>query len=212
MALAHLERTRRTFQELRVADFDDDAWAQSALALLYHQLGDYETARNYATRALTIHRATGYTHRLATALTRLGQAVEGLSQLDNAAEAYQEALDLRREMAQRHLAPEPLAGLARIALLQHDPVGASAYAEEILCHLETGSVDGTDEPLRIYLTCYRVLKANNDLRAEEVLGIAHKLLQERTTKIAGEELRRSYLENVAAHRELVSEWQAVGHE
>jgi hypothetical protein len=57
--------------------------------------------------------------------------------------------------------------------------------------------------LRIYLTCYRVLQANADPRAEEILCTAHNLLQERAAKIDDEELRRSYLENVAAHREIV---------
>jgi hypothetical protein len=84
--------------------------------------------------------------------------------------------------------------------------------EQILSHLETGSVDGTDEPLRIYLTCYRILKANADPRAEEVLAEAHNLLQERAAKITDKELRRSFLENVAAHRELVSELQAAGRD
>lgn len=159
-----------------------------------------------------IHRTFGHRYRQAFALVRLGHALAALGELSEAAAAYQEALDLRREMGQRHLAPEPLAGLARVALARDDPEAALAYVEEILRHLETGSVDGTDEPLRIYLTCCRVLKAHNDLRAEEVLEEAHNLLQERAAKIGDEELRRSFLENVAAHRELVSEWQAVGRD
>jgi tetratricopeptide (TPR) repeat protein len=211
-ALAHLEGARRTFRELRLEDHDDDAWAKSALALLYHQLGEDQTAQDYAARALSIHRETGYDYRTATALTRLGNALTALEELADASAAYQEALSLRRQMDQRHLAPEPLAGLARVALLRHDPEASLSYVEQILSHLETGSVDGTDEPLRVYLTCYRVLRANRDARAEEVLAQAHNLLQERAAKITDEELRRSFLENVAAHRELLSEWQAAGHD
>ena len=33
--------------------------------------------------------------------------------------------------------------------------------------------------------------------------MAHELLQEQAAKIAGEKMRHSFLENVAAHRELV---------
>jgi tetratricopeptide (TPR) repeat protein len=158
---------------------------------------------------LVIHRSTGYHNRTATALTYLGHALTALGELTKATAAYQEALDLRRQMGQRHVAPEPQAGLARIALARVDPALALAYVEQILSHLETGSIDGTDEPLRIYLTCFRVLQANVDPRADEVLEIAFQLLQERAAKITDEDLRHSYLENVAAHRELVREWQAV---
>lgn len=38
------------------------------------------------------------------------------------------------------------------------------------------------------------------------LSTAHDLLQERAAKITDEEMRRSFLENVAAHREIVSEF------
>jgi tetratricopeptide (TPR) repeat protein len=211
-AQAHLERSRRTFHDLRLADHDDDAWAQSALALLYHQLGENQTARDYAARAVTIHRETGYDNRTATALTWLGHALAALGELTDAEGAYQEAFEMRRKMGQRHLAPEPLAGLARVALLRNDPEVALTHAERILGHLETGSVDGTDEPLRIYLTCYRVLATTADPRSDEVLSTAYSLLQERAGKIDDEELRRSYLENVSAHRELLSEWQAAGRD
>jgi DNA-binding SARP family transcriptional activator len=208
-ALAHLERSRRIVQEIRQEGGIGDALGHSALALLYHQQGKDQTACEYARCALIIDRSAGHRYRQAFTLARLGHALTGLGQLEDADAAYQEALDLRRETGQSHLAPEPLAGLARVALLRRDLETALSHVEAILSHLETGSVDGTDEPLRIYLTCYRVLKANDDRRAQEVLEEAHNLLQERAVKIDDEALRHSFLENVAAHRELVSEWQAV---
>jgi hypothetical protein len=84
--------------------------------------------------------------------------------------------------------------------------------EEILSHLQmdaplVGSgqgLIGAEEPFRVYLTCYRFLKASQDPRAEDVLRTAHRLLDERAARIGDEELRRSFLENVAAHREILS--------
>jgi hypothetical protein len=109
-------------------------------------------------------------------------------------------------MEQPHLATEPLAGLALVALTQGDLAQARAHVEEILAHLESGSLDGTDEPFRVYLTCDRVLRANGDLRAEGLLETAHRLLQEEAARIADQALRRSFLENVAAHCEIVAAW------
>ena len=43
--------------------------------------------------------------------------------------------------------------------------------------------------------------------AMDILANAHALLRERATKISDEALRRSFLENVPEHREIVSEYE-----
>ena len=91
------------------------------------------------------------------------------------------------------------------APLQGDLAQAQACTEEILNHLKAGSLYGADEPFRVYLTCYRVLRAAGDARAQAILETAHCLLQERAARISDEKLRHSFLENVAAHREIVQE-------
>jgi hypothetical protein len=108
-------------------------------------------------------------------------------------------------LGQPHLAVDSLAGLAHVSLTLGDLTQAQAQVEEILNYLETNSLGGTDGSFRVYLTCYRVLRANQDPRAQEILSTAHRLLQEQAAKISDEEMRRSFLENVAAHREIVEE-------
>ena len=104
---------------------------------------------------------------------------------------------------------EPLAGLARVALAQADHAQALAHAQEILDHLAAyPRLEGTWEPLRVYLTCYQVLHAHDDPRAEAVLEAGYRLLQERARKIEDGDLRRSFLENVPHHREIVAAWEA----
>jgi hypothetical protein len=102
-----------------------------------------------------------------------------------------------------------LAGLARVSLAEGNLAEAQAQVEEILAYLDTGSLEGTDEPLRIYLTCYDVLKAGRKPRAQEVLARAYDLLQQWANRIADEDLRRSLLKNVRVHRRIVDEYQAV---
>jgi len=102
--------------------------------------------------------------------------------------------------------------LARVSLAQGDPAGALAHVGEILDYMEDHpALLGTLEPLRIYSTCYRVLLANGDPRAEEILHAAYHLLQERAAAIEDQSLRRSYLENVPAHREIVATWKETSH-
>ncbi|HBY97698.1 MAG: hypothetical protein M5U01_16785 [Ardenticatenaceae bacterium] len=85
---------------------------------------------------------------------------------------------------------------------------AEAQAEELAAYLlEHDVLEGPEEPLRVYWTTYQVLKvAHQDDRAPQILARAHTLLQERAARIRDETVRRSFLENVAAHREIASEW------
>jgi hypothetical protein len=81
--------------------------------------------------------------------------------------------------------------------------------EEILVEFNDGNVAGADFPLAAYLACYDVLQAVDDPRAQEILNTAHGLLQDQAAKIEDAALRRSFLENVAAHREIVREFAAT---
>jgi len=179
------------------------------LSLLCHHQGDDELARQYGQKALCIAQDIGDRSSQGYALTHLGHALAGLGHLAEAADAYRQALVLRCELGQPHMAMESLAGLARVSLIQEDLTQAQTQVEEILSYLQSNTLAGTEEPFRVYLTCYRVLHANQDPRAQGVLDAAHRLLQERAAKISDEELRRSFLENVTAQREIVSEWRAA---
>jgi hypothetical protein len=78
---------------------------------------------------------------------------------------------------------------------------------EILpCLDDDPSLEGAEDDLKVFLACYQVLQASEDPRAAHILSQAHRLLQERAAKISDEKLRRSFLENVAAHREIISEF------
>jgi tetratricopeptide (TPR) repeat protein len=147
-------------------------------------------------------------HLEATAWQQRGHALHALGDLAQAADAYQQALNMRRAMGEHNLVMESLAGLADVARAQDDPDQALEYVAEILRHLETGTLDGAEEPFRVYLTCYHVLQAHEDPRARDVLTTAHDLLGQRAATIEDEEMRRAYLEEVDVHRELAREFAA----
>jgi len=220
-ATIHLHQSLPTFRKFgnRLGEFVTLA----LLGLCLHYQGDDRVAQEYVQQALPI--AWDYPdHDIqAHILTYLGHALADLGyhltlhpeldkreaheRLAEAADVYQQALDIRRTLGRVKPTTEPLAGLALVSLAQGDLSQAQAQVEEILSYLEHGILDGTAEPFRVYLTCYRILRANQDSRAGEVLDTAHRLLQEQADTIEGEQLRRSFLENVAAHREIVEAWE-----
>lgn len=195
---------------------ENEASTLGNIGLLAHYRGDQEVALGYAREALGMAQEISDRAMQATLWLQLGHALAGLARLNEAAEAYREALAIRRELDQSSMATEPLAGLGRICQAQGDLGQAQAHIAEILRHLEldgagsaanpggvvSQALDGTLSPFQIYLTCYRILEAVQDPRAWDILSQAHTLLQARATRISDEKMRRSFLEDVAAHREL----------
>src|SRR5262245_14752929 len=88
--------------------------------------------------------------------------------------------------------------------MQGDLTQAQALVEAILNVLADYPLAGLGEPFYVYLTCYRVLDTTHDPRATTVLQTALRLLHQYADSITDEGLRRSFLENVATHRELLA--------
>jgi predicted ATPase/DNA-binding SARP family transcriptional activator/class 3 adenylate cyclase len=188
----------------------DPAFVLAMLALVAHVIGDDSAARDYLREAAQADTGSVAVH--ISDMERqvaLGHVLLDLGHLEKAADAYERALALQRKRTLHHLTAEPLAGMARIAMADGEEPKALAYVNEVLGHMEAHpALEGTMEPLLIYLTCYQVLHACDDPRASQVLEAGYRLLQERAAKM-DEDMRRSYLENVPYHREIVLAWQAA---
>ena len=178
------------------------------LGLVHYYQGDQESARSRFRQALAVAEAMGDRRAQAFAWLGMGHALLGLEVLSEAREAYQRAIALRLELDQRHLTAEPRAGLARAWLSEGDLNQALLHVEELRDRLASDETFADAvSPFQVYLTCYRVLHASQDSRAREILATAHELLQGQAAKVTDEKPRLSFLENVAAHRELA---QAFG--
>lgn len=173
-------------------------------SLLHHLMDDNEAALEYGLQAHDIAQELNDKSSQGFALIYTGHALAGLGHLEDAADVYQQSLHIRRDIGQPHLAIESLAGLTDISFMQGDLVPALALVEEILDFLEHNTLNGTSEPIRIYLVCYRVLTAIHDPRALEILTRASKILQERATRIDDQEIQKSFLQNVSANRGILA--------
>jgi adenylate cyclase len=178
------------------------------VGMLLYLSGDYDRALAHLEQAVTQGRKTGVLYHLGFQLNQLGHTLAALDRPEEAAAAYGEALEVVHESKLDHLAMGSLAGLARLALSQEEPEQALGHVEPILAILRAGGSPSLNtEPVRIYLTCYRVLRACGDPRAGEVLEEGYRNLQDRAALIGDEELERSFLEKVPWHRELIAEYE-----
>jgi predicted ATPase/class 3 adenylate cyclase len=204
----YYEQSLRCFREAE--DRLGEGVSLQGQGLLAHEMGDDSACLHFSQQALDIGEAIDSDLVQARALLSLGHALAGLEHLEEARDAYQRALTLWQSLG-LSTGMRALAGLARVSLSEGNLSQARAHVEQILEAAQANpALYGTYEPSQIYLTCYHVLLASDDPRAQEVLEAAYRQLQETAHKIEDEELRRSYLENVSAHREIVSEFAQGG--
>ncbi len=189
---------------------------------------DLQPTYDYCQAAVDLARAAEAPDEEALALTHLGHVLVASGRLDAAQEHYQLAIDLRRKLGQARLTLDPRAGVAQVCLLQGDRDEALRTVEPLLHFLTDNALTdnaltdnaptdnaptdntpddpfaGTDEPFRIYLTCYHVLQATGDHRATPLLVYAHQRLQQLAALIPDEPLRQSFLQTIPMHREIIA--------
>lgn len=187
---------------------DETAGRLQALSLgcaLHFLNGDASRAQSLGEQAVA--QSGNFPAILAESLTNLGQVLAAGGQMAAARQHFARALSIRQNLSQWHLAPEPRAGLAHIALTQNDLAAALAQAETIWQMGDNDPLLGVERPLWVCLTCYRVFQQADDARSREALATAQALLHERVAQIEGVELRTSYLGVVPENRELARLWQ-----
>jgi len=143
----------------------------------------------------------------AWAMLYLGHACLQQGNYEAARQAYWASIQIRGELNQKGLAMEPLAGVVATFLEENNLDAASEHAETILNFLTEGNtLQGTEEPVRIFHTCYLYLKHKDDPRAKQILQQAAHLLEEQMSKFTDEMERRRYIENIPWRRAV---WDAA---
>jgi hypothetical protein len=161
----------------------------------------------YVRQALAIARELETRAAESQPLCCLGHVLLALNRSQEAAAAYAQSVKLHRGAGNEHLAMEPLAGLVRVALGQQDVPQALVYAEEILAYLALGSLDGTDEPIRVHWTVYQALATAQDPRADGMLAATYQSLVVRADKIEDADRRQLFWESISTHRAVQEAWE-----
>jgi len=219
-ARAYLEESLQGYTE--AGDTNGQAGELVDLGWTAHLLQDDTQASEWIQQALRLAEEVGHQGVQALCLTCLGRIWADQGEKPRASEAYHQAFQLRKASGEEHLALEPLAGLAGVALDSQNLSLALEYVEQILSSLESrmppGSapsgdgipnLDGVRHVGWIYLTCHRVLKACRDPRARTLLQQAHAWLGERVALIEDDAMRASFLENVVEHGQIRSAFEEI---
>ena len=167
---------------------------------------NYAEALDFFEQALQISCEIGNQIEEGNALNNIGEAWLGLGELDKATSILEKAVSLRQGLGQEHLVMDSRSNLAFINLTQGELASALLHVDTIINYMKEHRLDGSEEPLRVYWLCYKVLQANQDPRASQILETAHSLLQERASKISDEADLKNFLENIPWHLEIIKEY------
>jgi predicted ATPase len=201
-------QARRLLEDsLRLARAINDRATQpstlTSLSVLALRQGDDALALAHAQMALNIAIAVESPDFEVIALCALGNAELALGRYAAASAAFERAraAALQIESATQH---DAAAGQARVALAQDD---VQAAMQVLLPGLADGrSLEGTEAPHLIRLSCYQVLSRAGDPRATKMLAHAHTELLLASLTIADTALRESFLNNIPEHRAIMAAW------
>jgi class 3 adenylate cyclase/tetratricopeptide (TPR) repeat protein len=192
-----------------VGDHTGEVYPQLGLSQLALRRGDDAAALAHARAALKVARDVQDPLNESTAFSRIGHAELALGRHPAASEAFDEGLRLALAIDDvvRH---DARSGLARVALARGDVETAMQQVNQILGELAAGgTLEGTEGPHLIRLTCHQVLRRAGDERAETVLAQARAELLARAATITDASLRDSFLSRIPEHREIIAAWSAL---
>ena len=222
-ALVQVEKLAATAR----AQGDNDAYLRVRASLwgMAVDRGQYGVALEHFTRGLAFSRGQGDRVKEATVLGSMGDVQRCLGnfreaiELGNAATlicretgiVVQEALALYRRIGREMMAIECLVGLALASLAGDRSDEALAFIGEVTAYLDGGgTVDGTENPIGIYLACHDVLRGVGHGGAKAYLASGHALLMQRAEPL-GPADREGFLRRVPSHRALLDAVEDADH-
>ena len=195
----------RLYREIGFTTYE--ALTQLNIATAMRLMGDATGALGPAMRGLELARQEGNADLCAAGALVAGDVRRVLGNFDEAATYYREALGLYRQVRREMMAIECLTGLARVALAAGRRDEAQELIDQVTRYLDAGgTVDGTEDPIGIYLSCHKVLTALGDDRDGAYLRGGHAVLMERASPLEPAD-REGVLRRVPSHRALIDAFE-----
>lgn len=200
-ARTHLEQALGIFRQI-----GDRYYVEliiTRLSNLFYQLELYEKAQAYSEQAVHLAAGVGHQGVLAEALLYAGRLWAAQQQPAQALDAYQQALSLWQENGQADWVMATVAEMAWLAYMAADYDRALFLVNQLVGQPANVILTLTSDPFQVAWICYQVLMVHGDARAPLLLREAQRHLLERAATIYDDELRQSFLEQVAVNRAIM---------
>jgi tetratricopeptide (TPR) repeat protein len=182
------------------------------LALYTCRTGDLATARAHGLRALEVARAIDDRIGQGTIFNILGEIELKSGSPDQAVDFFRQALEINTSLGLGAGVAEAKAGLAAAhtagtGLAAERQAQVRGYMEDVLAYIReklAASAEAGPLPAMTVLRCLKALQALQDPEAESLFAAVRERLHRQAQRIQDPELRRAFLEQVPAHRELLA--------
>ncbi|MBW7883237.1 MAG: tetratricopeptide repeat protein [Caldilineaceae bacterium] len=202
-ALAHLERGLELSRQM--GSEIGEAYLRCNLGQAQRDSGALAAACSTLSDGLALARAQGDVNLEAIYLGDLALAELHAGAVQLAATHAADSLALFTMLEEPMSTTSVLATLATAQWLSDEARDAARSVQRCLEILDGCGGQGPDFPQRDYFMCGQVLDALGEPdTARHAYMCAHQLLNERAERISDGSMRRSYLENVALHREIAA--------
>ena len=205
-ARAYYEQSLSLFREIN--DQQGVSICLNNLGNVSKHFADYAAAQTYYEQSIVVSEKIGDLLGVSICFNELGDLALLQANPNGAVNYYMKALDIHKKVNLPYYLVEDYAGLAQAALVLEDKAKALSYAERVVVYLqENPSLDGAENPMRVFRFVWQVLAALADARAEDVLTVAARAIQERADNIPDPAQRQMYLDQ-PHHRLLWAGWMA----
>jgi tetratricopeptide (TPR) repeat protein len=187
----------------RLEDEFWQAWVGLRLGEMWNQQGKSELALSYIAGAYQTAEKLKYQHFKAAVLYDWGDVFLNQQDWVNAEQKYQEAYNLRHGSGRIEEALPALAGLAYVAYQQEKLETAAAQSEQLWQTWQASPAMAERANLKLYWMLGMVWDGLGDDRAPDLWEKAQALLFERSEKIPDKGARKTFLEQVPAHRAIL---------
>jgi predicted ATPase/class 3 adenylate cyclase/Tfp pilus assembly protein PilF len=206
-SLGDYQQARQVFEQAlvisqEIGDRQGEADILTSLGELHNQLGQPETGREYCRQSIRLTEQIGAPSEAGYAWFFLGRALELLGEPEAARQAYRRSLEIRQELGQTSLVVDSQAGLARAQLSLGDRTRALESARAVFEAVRSPDFEHLSQPVRVCLTCYRILSADQPELARQVLQRGYAFVQRVAAEMRNTEFKKSFLERVPENLEL----------
>ncbi len=183
-----------------------EAVSHKVLGALYRTKEEFELAAESLQHTVEIFQQLKLPLEEAATHLEIGRLLEDQEQFDEARQAYDNAYNLGKQHKNDAAMLEAEGGIARCLLAQNKADEAQERMLAGLDWLEHHNLNGINDPIHLYLTIYRILRAtNNTDQAKKAWQICQDLIQERAKNINEADLRASFLDTIPEEGELILE-------
>lgn len=180
------------------------AWAKINLGIAYLRLGEAGTARNILESVNRIVLEIDDRTAQAVSQSYLAMTAEQAGEYSTAKRCFTESNRILKAIGNTSFAADTLAGLARCALGEGHLDEAHEYASQLWSYLGEHGSRGMEFPIAAYQVCAQIFEAlGESQKAQQVVKSGYNDMLNRADKISNRDWRKSFLENVPEHRQLI---------